>query len=385
MVGRTLKLNTSNSLFLFGARGTGKSSLIREQFSTREGVLWIDLLSDEDEEAFRRQPSRLSELLATGRYRVAVIDEVQKNPKLLDIVHLEIEKKANVQFILSGSSARKLKRGGANLLAGRAFTFHLFPLTSTELGAFFDLHHALEFGTLPQLLEFSDPLDSARFLKAYVRTYLKEEVVLEQLVRKIEPFQDFLEICAVMNGQIINYAKIAQDVGVDEKTVKTYYDILVDTLVGFYLPSFHRSIRKRQREAPKFYLFDTGVRRALAGTLSLKLVAQTYEYGRAFEHLVILEVMRQSSYAEADFKLSYLRTKDDAEIDLIIERPGAPDVLVEIKSYKRLDRSDAKKLHALKSAWDRPCEAMIWSQDPTETVVEGVTCLQWQSGLARIL
>jgi len=385
MVGRILKLNTSNSLFLFGARGAGKSSLIREQFSTRDDVLWIDLLSDDDEEAFRRQPSRLAELLATGRYRIAVIDEVQKNPKLLDIVHLEIEKKANVQFILSGSSARKLKRGGANLLAGRAFTFHLFPLTHRELGAYFDLHQALEFGTLPKLLEFTDPLDSSRFLKAYVRTYLKEEVVLEQLVRKVEPFQDFLEICAVMNGQIINFAKIAQDIGVDEKTVKTYYDILVDTLIGFYLPSFHRSIRKRQREAPKFYLFDTGVRRALANTLSLKLEAQTYEYGRAFEHLVILEVMRLNSYAEADFKLSYLRTKDDAEIDLIIERPGASDVLVEIKSYKRLDRSDAKKLNALKSAWDRPAEAMIWSQDPTETVVEGITCLPWQTGLARIL
>jgi uncharacterized protein len=385
MIDRSLKLNTSNSLFLFGARGTGKSSLIRKQFSNRDDVLWIDLLSDDDEEAYRRQPSRLTEVLATGRYRIAVIDEVQKNPKILDIVHLEIEKKTKVQFVLSGSSARKLKRGGANLLAGRAFTFLLHPLTHRELGNLFDIHRALEFGTLPKLLDFNDPQDSSRFLKAYVRTYLKEEVALEQLVRKLEPFQDFLEICAIMNGQIINFAKIAKDIGVDEKTVKTYYDILVDTLIGFYLPSFHRSIRKRQREAPKFYLFDTGVRRALANTLNLTLGAQTYEYGRAFEHLVILEVMRLNSYAETDFKLSYLRTKDDAEIDLIIERPGATDVLVEIKSYTRLDRSDAKKLSALKSAWDRPAEAMIWSQDPVEAVVEGVTCLPWRTGLERIL
>jgi len=384
MVGRTLKLNTSNSLFLFGARGTGKSSLIREQYSARDDVLWIDLLSEEHEDAFRRKPSRLTDLLLTGRYRVAVIDEVQKSPKLLDIVHMEIEKKTNVQFILSGSSARKLKRGGANLLAGRAFTFHLFPLTHRELGPLFDLQHALEFGTLPKLLEFKDPLDTTRFLKAYVRTYLKEEVVLEQLVRKIEPFQDFLEISAVMNGHIINFARIAKDVGVDEKTVKTYYDILSDTLIGFYLPPFHRSIRKRQRESPKFYLFDTGVRRSLANTLSLPLQPQTYEYGLAFEHLVILEVMRLNSYAEADFKLSYLRTKDDAEIDLVIERPGAPDVLVEIKSYQLVDGSDAKKLSTLKAAWDRPAEAMIWSRDPAERIVEGVTCLPWQTGLGRL-
>ena len=137
MVGRILNLNTSDSLFGFGARGTGKSSLIREHFSGRNDVLWIDLLRDEDEEAFRRRPSRLSELLASGHYQITVIDKVQKNPKLLDIVHLEIEKKAHVQFVLSSSSARKLKHGGANLLGGRAFTFNLFPLTHIGLGAFF--------------------------------------------------------------------------------------------------------------------------------------------------------------------------------------------------------------------------------------------------------
>jgi predicted AAA+ superfamily ATPase len=200
-----------------------------------------------------------------------VIDEVQKNPKLLDVVHLEIEKKKNIQFILSGSSARKLKRGSANLLAGRAFTFHLFPLTNFEIGSTFDLQHALEFGTLPKLLEYSVDLDCTRFLKAYVKTYLKEEIIAEQIVRKVEPFQDFLEVCAQMNGKIINFSKIATEVGVDEKTVKTYIDILADTLIGFYLPPFHRSIRKRQRIAPKFYLMDTGVKRALGAGFGIPL------------------------------------------------------------------------------------------------------------------
>ncbi|MCX6123479.1 MAG: AAA family ATPase, partial [Proteobacteria bacterium] len=238
----------------------------------------------------------LSEKLATGEYKCVVIDEIQRNLKLLDIVHLEIEKKRGVQFFLSGSSARKLKRGGANLLAGRAFTFNLFPLTHIEIGIKFDLQHTLQYGSLPKLLEYDDTLDIVRYLKAYVKTYLKEEIVSEQIVRKIDPFQDFLEIAAQMNGKIINFSKISADVGVDDKTVKSYYDILDETLIGFYLQSFHRSIRKRQRESPKFYLFDTGVRRALANTLNLPLDPSTFEYGNAFEHLVVLECHRLNSY-----------------------------------------------------------------------------------------
>ncbi len=379
-----LNLNTSHSLLLFGARGTGKSSLIGELFSTCENVLWIDLLDDEHHDEFRRQPSKLSERLATGAYRVVVIDEVQKNPKLLDVVHLEIEKKKNIQFILSGSSARKLKRGSANLLAGRAFTFHLFPLTSFELGSTFDLQRALEFGTLPKLLEYSVDLDCTRFLKAYVKTYLKEEIIAEQIVRKVEPFQDFLEICAQMNGKIINFSKIAAEVGVDEKTVKTYFDILADTLIGFYLPPFHRSIRKRQRIAPKFYLLDTGVKRALGGGFGIPLTQKTFEYGNAFEHFVILEFIRLNSYTEMDYKLSYLRTKDDKEIDLILERPGGPDILIEIKSYSSVETSDAKDLSIFVDAWDRPAEAMILSQDNRLLNILGVTCLPWREALRQI-
>lgn len=384
MVKRMIKLNTSNSLFLFGARGTGKSTLIREQFGGRSDVLWIDLLSDEDEENFRRHPGRLSEQIASGQYRIVVIDEVQKNPKLLDIVHLEIEKKKQIQLILSGSSARKLKRGGADLLAGRAFTFNLFPLTHQELGETFDLTKAIEFGTLPKLLEYSDSLDSTRFLKSYVKTYIREEIIAEQLVRKVDSFHDFLEISAQMNGQIINFSKIANDVGVDEKTVKSFYEILADTLIGFFLPPFHRSIRKRQREAPKFYLFDRGVCRALSNTLNIPVSPKTFEYGSAFEHLVILDFMRMNSYLEVDFKASYLRTKDDAEIDLVIERPGQPDLLVEIKSYNEVDESDARKLKAFVDAWDRPAEAMLISQDPKTLVVHGIKCLPWQAGLRGV-
>lgn len=384
MVKRILNLNTSHSLLLFGARGTGKSTLIAELYSARKDVLWIDLLDDDQHEEFRRQPSRLGERIAAGSYRVVVIDEVQKNPKLLDIVHLEIEKKKNIQFILSGSSARKLKRGSANLLAGRAFIFHLFPLTSFELDAAFDLQNALEFGTLPKLLEYSDDLDRTRFLKAYVRTYLKEEIVAEQIVRKVEPFQDFLEICAQMNGKIINFSKIANEVGIDEKTVKTYFDILADTLIGFYLPPFPRSIRKRQRLAPKFYLMDPGVRRALGNSFGVPITPKTFEYGHAFEHFVILEFMRLNSYTEMDYKFSYLRTKEDKEIDLILERPGSPDLLIEIKSYAAVDRDDVKELKVFLDAWDRPAEAMLLSQDARRLNIQGVSCLPWREALNEL-
>jgi predicted AAA+ superfamily ATPase len=385
MVDRLLKLNTSNSLFLFGARGTGKSTLLRQRFTDAAALLWIDLLSDEDEDEYRRHPSRLSEKLATTAFKTVVIDEVQKNPKLLDIVQLEIEKNKDVQFILSSSSARKLKRGSANLLGGRAFTFNLFPMTHMEIGERFNLLQALEIGTLPKLLHYSDATDITRYLKSYVKTYLREEIVAEQVIRKIEPFQDFLEVSAQMNGKIINFSKIANEVGVDEKTIKTYYDILVDTLIGFYLPPFHRSIRKRQREAPKFYLFDPGIKRALANTLNIRLDPKTFEFGNAFEHFIILEVFRLNSYLEHDYKLSYLRTKDDAEIDLIVERPGHPDLLIEIKSYDRVQESDTRALQAFVDSWDRPAEGLLLSRDPSHIMSHDIKCYPWDRGLREIM
>lgn len=385
MVRRIQKLSNTSSLFLFGARGTGKSTLLRALIGQRDDVLWIDLLRDEDEEIYRKRPSQLTAELDTRKHSVVVVDEVQKNPKLLDIVHLEIEKKRGVQFLLSGSSARKLKHGCANLLAGRAFTFHLFPLTSLELGDGFDLQQVLEFGSLPKLIELPDDLDKKRYLKAYVRTYLREEIQLEQIVRQLNPFQEFLEIAAQTNGKIINYSKIAKDLGVDDKTVKSYFQILVDTLIGDFLPSFHRSIRKRQREASKFYLFDTGIRRVLDNTINLPMTPKTFQYGNAFEHFIVLEFMRLNSYLELDFKFSYLRTKDDAEIDLIIERPGRADALVEIKSYASVDEHDVRKLKQFVDAWDKEVEGYLISNDPRAAVVHDVQCLHWRTALRQLL
>ncbi|MGK5088697.1 AAA family ATPase [Bdellovibrionota bacterium FG-2] len=379
MVYRTLKLSKNNSFFLFGPRGTGKSTLLRNRFSDQEH-LWIDLLKDEDEETFRRHPQKLSELLTRKHFDWVVIDEVQKLPKLLDIVQLEIEQK-KTKFALTGSSARKLKRGNANMLGGRAFSYHLFPLTHLELGESFDLDAALSFGGLPKLLELSETDDRHEYLRGYVRTYLKEEIVAEQIVRKIDPFRDFLKIAAQTNGQIVNFSKIATDVGVDDKTVHTYFQILEDTLLGFFLPSYHRSIRKRQREAPKFYLFDTGVKRSLDQTLRSELVPQTYAYGKAFEHWVILEAFRLNEYLRLDYDFSYLRTKDDAEIDLIIDRPGEKPLLVEIKSSTNVDAKDATILERFAAAWKAPVECHVWSLDPNERKSGKTLFLPWKKGL----
>lgn len=382
MINRIQKLNKNNSFFLFGARGTGKTTLLKKHFSDKN-TLWIDLLTDADEESYGRNPDALSHVLDSKKYRRVVIDEVQKAPKILDVVHHEMEKNKTIQFILTGSSARKLKRGSANLLAGRAFTYHLYPLTHLEIGDSFVIRDALEFGTLPKLMGYKTREDKNEFLRAYVKTYLREEIQMEQLVRQLNPFRNFLEAAAQSNGTIINYSKIAREAGIDDKTVANYFSILEDTLIGFLLPSFHRSVRKQQQESPKFYFFDPGVTRALNETLRVELLPQTFAFGNAFEHWIILECHRFNEYKKLDFKLSYLRTKDNAEIDLILQRPGETELLVEIKSTDRVMEEHLSQLNRFQKDWDVSCEAQVWSLDTTEKKIEGVACLHWKTAFER--
>jgi uncharacterized protein len=383
MVRRAIKLNKNNSLFLFGARGTGKSTLLKRHFDGPD-TLWIDLLTDADEDRFGRSPDELSRVLAAKKYKQVVIDEIQKAPKLLDIVHHEIEK-SKVRFILTGSSARKLKRGGANLLGGRAITYNLFPFTAHELKAQFDLSRVLAFGSLPKVYFANNSDETILLLKSYVKTYIREEILIEQVIRNVEPFNSFLEVAAQMNGELINKSKIAKDVGVNDKTIKSYYDILEDTLLGFTLKPFHRSVRRRQVDAAKFYYFDCGVKRAIENTLKLPLEQRTSEYGRAFEHFLILEAYRLNEYFQLDYKLSFLRTKDHAEIDLILERPGKKDLLIEIKSTNKVTDEDVRTLQRFANDWDRPCEAQVWSQDPLVKRIGKVFVLPWQEALSNLI
>ncbi len=291
MFDRSIKLPKNNSFFLFGARGTGKTHLLKQRFEP-PCSLYIDLLDPEENDTYSLFPNTLVEQLAAlpEKTEWVVIDEIQKIPKLLDLIHQQIES-SRFKFALSGSSARKLKHGGANLLAGRAFVNHLFPLTIREIGEEFSLEHALAWGTLPRIFALDNDEDRRDFLRTYAHTYLREEISQEQVVRKLEPFRRFLFVAAQMSARIINFSKIAREVGASTPTVQTYFQVLEDTLVGFLLDPFHESIRKRQRGNPKFYFFDTGVQRALENTLTVELRPQTYAYGLAFEHFVINEII----------------------------------------------------------------------------------------------
>jgi len=383
MIHRHLRVSTERSFFLFGARGTGKTTFLRSHFEG-QAVLWIDLLLPQEEHRFALRPGLLAEQIAArlDKDGWVVIDEIQKVPRLLDVVHSQVES-SGTRFALTGSSARKLKRGAVNLLAGRAFVYHLFPFTVHELGGAFDLNDALAFGTLPGLLELHERGDRAEFLRAYALTYLKEEVWGEQLVRNLDPFRAFLEVAAQSNGELINYARIARDVGVDTKTVQSYFQILEDTLVAYVLEPYHRSVRKRQSQAPRFYFFDTGVCRALSRTLNVPLNPGTYAYGRAFEHFVVTEVFRRNDYLRTDYRLSHLRTKDGAEADLVVERPGQSTILVEIKSAEQVDNTDLRYVAAL--ARDIPdAQALCLSQEATPRVVGEVRVVPWQQGLEEM-
>lgn len=308
------------------------------------------------------------------------IDEVQKVPRLLDVVHHLIES-LHLKFILTGSSARKLKRGAANLLAGRAFVYALHPLGSFELGKRFDLSQALHWGTLPKLSEIENSQDKSLFLRSYALTYLKEEIQLEQLVRRLTPFRSFLEVAAQSNGAPLNYSAIARDVGTDHKTLQSYFQILEDTHLGFFLSGYSRSVRKAQRTHPKFYFFDVGVKRVLAGVLDVPLSPRTSAYGEAFEHWVILEIFRLNDLLMKDFRLSYFRTRD-VEVDLILSRPNE-EILVEIKSSETVDEHRVKKFARQVEAF-KEAKAYWLSLDPTPQKIAQVHCLPWQEGLKRI-
>jgi uncharacterized protein len=383
MVNRVIDFTAKNSFFLFGARGTGKTHLLKERFS--DSANWyIDLLNPELARRYLLQPNIfIQELEArTAKPEWIIIDEVQKVPALLDLVHQRIESHKQ-KFILSGSSARKLKRGAANLLAGRAFVYNLFPLTARELDESFNLADALHWGTLPKLLELTDITDKKEYLRAYANTYLREEILQEQIIRNLEPFQRFLPVAAQMAGRVINYSKIALDAGTSVPTVQSYFQLLEDTLLGFTLPQFHESVRKRQRSNPKFYFFDSGIQRALADELNTNVNPRTAYYGHAFEQFVVNEIHRLQSYQRKDYRLSYIQTGAGVEIDLILERPGIKRAAIEIKSTSNITKSDVQSLLTLGKDIAN-CELFCFSTDPTPKKIDGVLCLPWWEGVKEV-
>ena len=383
MFARLLQLSKKRSFFLFGARSTGKSTILKQAFP-KDQVLWCNLLKPEEEDRFLRKPETLYDMVLALPDAIThvVIDEVQKVPKLLDVVHL-LMGETNKVFVMTGSSARKLKRGGANLLAGRAFVYHFFPLTFLELASAFDLQFILQWGSLPEIFQLSNEKEKSQFLQAYANTYLKEEVWDEHFVRELDPFRKFLEVAAQSNGKIVNYSNIARDVGVEDKTVASFFSLLEDTLIGFFLEPFHHSFRKRLSEKPKFYFFDTGVVRALSRRLGVSLVERTPAFGDAFEHYVILEIMRLASYFEPEYRFSYMRTPNDVEVDLIVERPGKSILFIAIKSTDEIERTDLSGFIRLSRDFG-DCEAICLSRDRYMKKLDIVTAYFWQDGIKYI-
>ena len=344
MFNREIRPAKSKSYFLFGPRQTGKSTFVKSLLTDRD--LYIDLLPQRDFLNYAKNPGSVREEILAHLKRcdnpLCVIDEIQKIPTLLDEVHELIESKG-VRFILTGSSARKLRRGGANLLAGRAYTYRLFPLTFTELGSFFDLERALRTGTLPVLwgLDEEDPLE---FLKSYTETYLKEEVAAEGLVRNIGPFAQFLDIAAANDGETVNFNNVARECSVSVKTAQQYFQILEDTFLAFKIPAWSRSERRRMVSHPRYYFFDTGVTNALAHTLTNQLNPNVF--GRRFEQFVICQLMSSIDYRRLDLELFYWRTSHGAEVDVLLCQGNRIVCALEIKSSQNIG---VQRLGGLKS------------------------------------
>jgi predicted AAA+ superfamily ATPase len=383
MIHRLINLPKQKSFFLFGARGTGKSWLLSQHFSHEE-AFFVDLLDPSLADRLMAYPHEFVDLITPheGKKKWIVVDEIQKVPKLLDLVHQSISQR-KFHFALTGSSARKLKRGAANLLAGRADVFNLYPLTHVELMDAFELDKALSFGSLPEVSLAMADIERQRFLKAYVQTYLKEEIVSEQIVRNLPPFRRFLDVAGQQHTEIIHYTNIAKDIGSDAKTVSNYFDILEDTLLGMRLMAFDRSIRRQQKTAPKFYFFDNGVPRVLTGQIDYRAVEKTPEFGKLFEAWIINEVHRLLTYKEKQFKLSYLRLNDKIEADLIIERARFPLMICEIKATSQVAAHHLSGVCEISKKLGKTRPILI-SNDPNRKIISGVECMHWRDWLFEL-
>lgn len=379
MISRTLQLPKNNSFFVFGPRQTGKSTLIKDIFFQKNSALYYNLLLSKEYLRLSANPTLLREEVMSRKPEIThvIVDEIQRIPALLDEIHALMEGPRAPYFCLSGSSARKLKRAHANLLAGRAWTYHLYPLTYRELAENFSLEKALNLGTLPPVYLNPSETGAKRTLKSYVETYLKEEIKQEALVRNIGGFLRFLRLAADENGNMLNYSNIARETGTSYQTVKEYFQILEDTLVGFLLLPFSKSSRKRLVKHPKFYFFDLGVHRALTQKLSVPLEKGTSDFGNAFEHFLILEIMRLADYGEKDYGFSFYHTESHAEVDLIVETPKGTTYAVEIKSSEHPDLSQLKGLRSFAEIC--PNATLICaSLAPRRRVIQNITILPWQ-------
>jgi predicted AAA+ superfamily ATPase len=364
-----ITLPKGKSAFLWGPRKTGKTTYLMEAFPNS---LTFDMLQTDVFLEFVKRPYLLREQLLTASPQQlaepVIIDEVQKVPQLLDEIHWLIENKG-LRFLLCGSSARKLKRGKANLLGGRAWRYEMHPLVSREVETL-DLLKALNRGMLPAHYREEDYRKS---LRAYVQDYLKEEVFEEGLTRNIPAFSRFFEAMGYSHGELTNYANIARECGVDAKTVKEYYQILVDTLLGTVIePYKKRQERQVITKAGKFYLFDVGV----AGVLSGRSIPEQKgeQFGRALEHLILMEILAHRSYSEMDYEVHFWRTKTGLEVDFVL---GKGEVAVEVKGAGHIHGSELRPLAAFLQE-HRPKKALLVCNERKERIHQGIHIVPWR-------
>ncbi len=363
MIDRYLKLEDAkeDSIFLFGARQTGKTTLLLQLFPESK---FFDLLENDTFERMRRNPSLLrQELQDLEEGSIVIIDEIQLIPELLNEVHWLIVRK-NLHFILSGSSARKLRRRGVNTLGGRAILNVLYPLVSAEIPDF-DLIRAINHGMIPSHYLASENMIQKK-LQAYVSVYLREEIKAEALVRNLGTFNRFMEAAAFTDGEIVNYNNIAQDCGVDAKTVKEYFAILDETLLGFMIPAYVKTVKRKVNQSPKFYYFDVALPNYLLGRRDLQPGSQ--DFGHSFEHLMIQEIRAYIGYTGGETALSYWHTYSGYEVDAVI---GDGKVAIEFKSSQEVVSKHLKGLKAFSEEHPQ-ARLIIVSLDSHKRIFNGV-------------
>ena len=327
------KLIEGSSIFLFGPRQTGKTTLVHMQFSQAR---YFNLLESDTFRELTARPELIRKSL-TKRDRVIVVDEIQRLPTLLNEIQAIIDSRPDARFVLTGSSARTLRRKGTNLLGGRAGVSHLFPLLTSEIGKPL-IEKRCEIGSLPRVLLSPKPRQD---LRNYVGVYLSEEIRAESLVRNIETFSRFLEVAALSNGALINFTKIGSDAGVPPRTVREHFQILEDTLLGTLLPPYQKTVKRKPISTAKFYLFDVGVANMLMKRE--QVLPGSREFGEALEHLIFCELSAYLSYTNSSRRLSFWRSQSQLEVDFVI----GDDIAIEVKATARVGKSDFKGLRAL--------------------------------------
>ncbi len=373
MYARLLRPPRGKSFFLFGPRGTGKTSWLRSSFPN---ALYLDLLESELYLDLSARPQRLENLIPSAFSDWVILDEVQRVPELLNEVHRLIEK-AGYKFILTGSSARSLRRKGVNLLAGRALTYKMYPLTCTEMGADFSLKHALQYGQLPAT--FSEPLPE-KYLQSYVDTYLREEVIQEGLTRNAGAFARFLEVSSLSQASVLNISEVAREAGVNRKVAENYFEILEDLLLAVRLPVFTKKAKRRMTGHSKFYLADVGIFRAIRpmGPLDQPEEAE----GASLETLLFQELRAINDYLELGYDLFYWRTSNQVEVDFVLYGPRGL-VALEIKRSRNISSKDLSGLRAFASDYPGTRLYVLYGGSRTEEI-DGIRLIPIEDAFKRL-